>query len=170
MITEKSSVLNRRIIVTPVLFVTMLNKLAFLPLVELYIEMLATEDAEKAGPEIAALKIKEKYIVEERDRLTLLLQKGCGEPVLFRERLAALDAEEAALRKGMERLQGESHQMGEANWLKKVLNDWKAGRETDADRIFTEIADCAAVNTGEDVTFHLKCGLKLREALATREI
>ena len=35
-------------------FVTMLNRLAFMPLTDLYIEMLAAEEAETAGPEAAA--------------------------------------------------------------------------------------------------------------------
>ena len=147
-------------------FATMLNKLAFLPLTDLYIEMLAQEEAEKAGPEAAAIKAKANSILEEKERLTLLLQKGCGEPVLFRERIAALDAEEAALQREMERLQGESLQMREAKNLKRAIGAWKTGKQTDADQIFAEITDYATVNTGASVTFHLKCGLDLTETLS----
>ena len=147
-------------------FATMLNKLAFLPLTDLYIEMLAQEEAEKAGPEAAAIKAKANSILEEKERLTLLLQKGCGEPVLFRERIAALDAEEAALQREMERLQGESLQMREAKKLKRAAGAWKSGKQTDTDQIFKEITDYATVNTGASVTFHLKCGLDLTETLS----
>ena len=147
----------------------MLNKLVFIPLTDLYIEMLTAEEAEKAGPEVSALKAKENSIREEKERLTLLLQKGCGEPVLFRERIAALEADEAALMKEMERLQGESIQMREAKKLKGISGLWKSGKQTDADRIFTEIADHVAVFTGESATFHLKCGLSLAETLIHSE-
>ena len=47
-------------------FVTMLNKLAFMPLTDFYIEMLGEEEAEKSGPESAILKEKEKIVAEER--------------------------------------------------------------------------------------------------------
>lgn len=144
-------------------FITMLNRLAFLPLADLYIEMLTKEEADKSGPEATALRARQKSITEEKERLTLLLSKGCGEPVLFQERIASLNAEETALQKEMEKISGESTRMREAKNLKRVIGAWKTGRETDADRIFTEIAEHATVNTGEAVTFHLKCGLKLTE-------
>ena len=147
-------------------FITMLNKLAFMPLTDLYIEMLTAEESEKAGPETAALKTKENSILEEKERLTLLLQKGCGEPVLFRERIAALEVEETALKNEMERLQGETLPVREAKNLKKIVSAWKSGKQTDADRVFTGIADHATVITGETVTFYLKCGLKLTETLS----
>ena len=147
-------------------FATMLNKLAFMPLADLYIEMLTAEESEKAGPETAALKAKENSILEEKERLTLLLQKGCGEPVLVRERIAALEVEETALKNEMERLQGETLPVREAKNLKKNVSAWKSGKQTDADQVFTEIADHATVITGETVTFYLKCGLKLIETLS----
>ena len=147
-------------------FATMLNKLAFMPLADLYIELLTAEEAETAGPEAAAIREKEKSIHEEKDRLTLLLQKGCGEPVLFRERIAALETGETALQKEVERISGESLRMREAKDLKRVVSTWKSGRTTDTDQIFTEIADHATVITGESVTFHLKCGLELMEMLS----
>ena len=147
-------------------FITMLNRLAFLPLADLYIEMLTKEEADKSGPEATALRARQKSITEEKERLTLLLSKGCGEPVLFQERIAALNAEETALQKEMEKISGESTRMREAKNLKRLIGAWKTGRETDAERIFTEIAEHATVNTGEAVTFHLKCGLELTEMLA----
>ena len=147
-------------------FITMLNRLAFLPLADLYIEMLTKEEADKSGPEATALRARQKSITEEKERLTLLLSKGCGEPVLFQERIAALNAEETALQKEMEKISCESTRMREAKNLKRLIGAWKTGRETDAERIFTEIAEHATVNTGEAVTFHLKCGLELTEMLA----
>ena len=147
-------------------FITMLNRLAFLPLADLYIEMLTKEEADKSGPEATALRARQKSITEEKERFTLLLSKGCGEPVLFQERIAALNAEETALQKEMEKISGESTRMREAKNLKRLIGAWKTGRETDAERIFTEIAEHATVNTGEAVTFHLKCGLELTEMLA----
>ena len=59
----------------------------------------------------------------------------------------------------------ESIQMREAKKLKRISGLWKSGKQTDADQIFTEIADHATVITGESVTFHLKCGLNLTETL-----
>ena len=147
-------------------FITMLNRLAFLPLADLYIDMLTKEEVDKSGPEATALRARQKSITEEKERLTLLLSKGCGEPVLFQERIAALNAEETALQKEMEKISGESTRMREAKNLKRLIGAWKTGRETDAERIFTEIAEHATVNTGEAVTFHLKCGLELTEMLA----
>lgn len=56
-------------------FITMLNRLAFLPLADLYIEMLTKEEADKSGPEATALRARQKSITEEKERLTLLLSK-----------------------------------------------------------------------------------------------
>lgn len=70
------------------------------------------------------------------------------------------------MQKEMEKISGESTRMREAKNLKRLISAWKTGRETDAERIFTEIAEHATVNTGEAVTFHLKCGLELTEMLA----
>ena len=147
-------------------FTTMLNKLAFAPVADLYIEMLEAEEEEKSSPEIEIINRRQQAIIEEKERLTLLLSKGCGEPALFYERVAALDAEATALEKELDRLSGESRIMQEAQSLKKVVNDWKSGHETYADKVFTDIADHATVNTGLSITFHLKCGLELTEALA----
>ena len=147
-------------------FTTMLNKLAFAPVADLYIEMLEAEEVEKSSPEIEIINRRQQAIIEEKERLTLLLSKGCGEPALFYERVAALDAEATALEKELDRLSGESRVMQEARRLKKVVSDWKSGHETYADKVFTDIADHATVNTGLSITFHLKCGLELTEALA----
>ena len=142
-------------------FATMLNKLAFAPIIEIYVDLLRVEEQERGGRDAAALREKEKSIQDERSRLTFLLSKGCSEPVSFRKRAAALENEEAALQNDLKRLREETPEMREALAAKRVVSALPIDQDVDA--TFTAMVDHAIVKTGESVTFYLKCGLILTE-------
>lgn len=146
-------------------FFTMMNKLAYAALPEIYLDLLTQEEMERLGAEAEKLKERKKRIISEKERLTLLLRKGCGEPLFFRQRLTTLEAEEAALEKERERAGGESTEMKEALLLKTVVHSWKSGKVREGDPLFSQIVGHVTVNTGKSVTFHLKCGLHLTESL-----
>lgn len=162
-------------------FCTMMNKLVFAQglILDAYAEALGQDtqcgaDGERLSVE--ALNRKLNGIAQERHRLTLLLSKGCGEPVTFHQKLMELDARESEIR--LELSRGETPMVREVEDLRTALNDWKRLMVTDeddqrsvcgnmdsgtADAFFTRIVDGATVKTGESVTFRLKCGMKLTE-------
>lgn len=162
-------------------FCTMMNKLVFAQglILDAYAEALGQDtqcgaDGERLSVE--ALNRQLNGIAQERHRLTLLLSKGCGEPVTFHQKLMELDARESEIR--LELSRGETPMVREVEDLRTALNDWKRLMVTDeddqrsvcgnmdsgtADAFFTRIVDGATVKTGESVTFRLKCGMKLTE-------
>lgn len=164
-------------------FCTMMNKLVFSQgiILDAYVEALEQEAQCDSGDGLQSaeeLNRQLNEITQERHRLTLLLSKGCGEPVSFHQKLMVLDAKESEIR--LKLRQGDTPMVREVEDLRTALNEWKRLMVTDegdqktvhsgtgseaADAFFTRIADAATVNTGESVTFHLKCGMKLTETL-----
>ena len=132
-------------------FSTMLNKLVFSHLPERYEDWLRAE-----SPDTKPLEEELKRILEEKHRLSLLLSKGCGEPVSYIQKTIELEAKENEVRAQMR--DDRFMPMGE---LEKALNAWKKGAEPDD--IFGTICDGAVVKAGEYVEFHLRCGLMLTE-------
>ena len=168
-------------------FCTMMNKLVFAHglILDAYAEALRQEaqcssdgETENGRRSKEDLNRQLNEITQERHRLTLLLSKGCGEPVSFHQKMMVLDAMESEIR--LELSQDEAPLIREVEDLRTALNDWKrqmvteegshknehtdTGSET-VDGFFTRVADGATIKTGESVTFHLKCGMKLTETL-----
>ena len=102
-------------------------------------------------------------ILDGKRRLTLLISKGCGEPVSFRQKLIELEARENTLRYDISQKSGDSMTFRAVADARDALGNWKKGGDLDA--LFTEIVESATVETGKCVVFNLKCGLKLTEPL-----
>lgn len=147
-------------------FCTMMNKLAFAEklILDAYIEDLREEGSRENTKAIRETEEKLNTLKAEKNRLSLLLSKGCGEPVSFRRKLMELDNRENALNGELLALQGDSPAICWTEKLKDALGAWKKDG-SDPDTFFTEVCDSAVVMTGEYVEFNLKCGLKLREPL-----
>ncbi len=146
-------------------FLTLLNKLRFAGngLLDIYESMLLKEETEQNTVIIEKLDQEIKKILDEKNRLTLLISKGCGEPVSYRMRLIELAAGENSLRNEIRQCREKSIIMNSVSELRECIEEWK--RDGDPDSIFGRIVDRAEVTTGEHVVFHLKCGLHLTESL-----
>ena len=147
-------------------FCTMVNKLSQYSdfILTGYIEDLRAEEAEGNEEMIVSLEEELKTVESEKHRLSLLLSKGCGEPVSYRKKLLEIEARLNEIRAELKALHGDSEKTGA---VKELIGMLKRGTD-DPDVFFTQICDGASVKTGEYVIFHLKCGLDLKEPLDYR--
>ena len=146
-------------------FTNLLNKLLYAKdvIFDTYTSRLRQEEAKENVAALTVLNDELNTIQEEKNRLTLLLSKGCGEPVSFTKKLIELEARENTVRYDISQCTGDSMTFRAVEDTKDALADWKKGGDTDA--LFTEIVESATVETGASVVFHLKCGLDLKEPL-----
>lgn len=151
-------------------FCTMMNKLVFAekPILDGYIEDLRIEEAQGKEAEIETIKDQLNKVADEKHRLSLLLSRGCGEPVSFRLKLLELENRGNELNGELQFLQWDSPAIRWTEKLKASLDAWKKDN-SDPDEFFSEVCENAEVMTGKYVDFTLKCGLKLREALKTQK-
>ena len=146
-------------------FITMLNKLVFAEdvIFEIYLTALKNEHSIKQRKKIQELKTRLNQISSEKNRLSILIAKGC-EPVSFRAKKLELEAEYSQLLNELEQLQRDPAQMKVTQELREQLDAWKK-RKTDGfpEKIFARIVDFAIVRTSVEIEFHLKCGMVLTE-------
>ena len=146
-------------------FITMLNKLIFAEdvIFEIYLTALKNEHSIKQRKKIQELKTRLNQISSEKNRLSILIAKGC-EPVSFRAKKLELEAEYSQLLNELEQLQRDPAQMKVTQELREQLDAWKK-RKTDGfpEKIFARIVDFAIVRTSVEIEFHLKCGMVLTE-------
>ena len=137
-------------------FCTMMNKLAFAEklILDAYIEDLREEGSRENTKAIRETEEKLNTLKAEKNRLSLLLSKGCGEPVSFRRKLMELDNRENALNGELLALQGDSPAICWTEKLKDALGAWRKDG-SDPDTFFTEVCDSAVVMTGEYAEFNL---------------
>lgn len=149
-------------------FRTMMNKLFFAKdlILDTYEDGLREEESKENKEAIRELKEKLKTVEDEKHRLSLLLRKGCGEPVSFYQKAMELEARESSLRMEINALQGDSDTVRMIGELREAVRSWN--QDADPDAFFTVVCDGAEVMSGEYVEFHLKCGLRLRESLKVK--
>ena len=146
-------------------FATMLNKLLYAKdiIFDAYTARLRQEEANENAAALELLNEELRQILDEKRRLTLLISKGCGEPVSFRQKLVEMEARENTVRYDILQKSGDSMTFHAVADAKEALGNWK--KDGDLDALFTEIVESATVETGKYVVFNLKCGLKLKEPL-----
>ena len=146
-------------------FATMLNKLLYTKdvIFDTYVSFLKQEEARQNAPALEALTDELNNLLDEKFRLTLLISKGCGEPVFFKQKLAGLEARENAIRYEIMQKSGDSLTFRAVSDTKEALKAWR--KDGDLEAAFTQIVETATVKTGSHVTFDLKCGIKLTEPL-----
>ena len=146
-------------------FTTMLNKLTYAKdvIFDIYVSRLRQEEAKANAEAIGNLETELKKILDEKFRLTLLISKGCGEPVFFKQKLIELETRENTIRCEAAQKCGGALAFMEVMETMEALKEWR--RDGDPDAAFTKIVETVTVTTGEYVTFSLKCGLKLTEQL-----
>ncbi len=146
-------------------FLTMLNKMKYAgnEILDIYVSGITQEENEQNAAKIKKLDQEIKRILDEKNRLTLLISKGCGEPVSYRMQIIKLQARENSIRYEIRQCQEKSGILCSVSELRESIAEWK--RDGDPDSIFSKIVKEAEVMTGEHVIFQLKCGLRLTESL-----
>ncbi len=146
-------------------FSTMVNKLRYAGdgILGIYVSMLTSEETEQNKAVFEKHEQEIKNILDEKNRLTLLISKGCGESVSYRMKLIELDARENALRNEIAQRREKSIAMQSVSDLKEAL--YASGKNEGIASLFTSIVREAEVMTGEYVVFQLQCGLSLTESL-----
>ena len=151
-------------------FATMMNKLIF-GRKEILQELL---DAIRSQNHKASLRRMNQIddalegMTERRQTLTTIMTKGYIDPAAFTQEMNALRQEAAALEEEREKLTKEINgDMRKTEELREILKFTGKGEmlsEFDPD-IFERFVDHITVCSREEIIFHLKCGLSLRERI-----
>jgi len=146
-------------------FVNMLNKLCFAKdlILDAYEQEIDWAGGTQKG--ITEIQTKLKEIDEEKERLSLLISKGCGEPVFYRQKLTELGMKENSLKDQLEVLKDEPLEMEMVRQLRKELGTWERGdRTVFSEKLFTALIEQGTVKPEGMIVFRFKCGLELEEA------
>ena len=151
-------------------FVTMLNKLTFGKDVVLKPLLEALRDSSEATSlrRINQIEARLEKIAERRESLTTIAAKGYLEPALFNKENMELVSEADALESEKENLtrsiSGNLKRTDALGQLVKFTGKGRMLTEFDA-KAFEAFVDHITVESRTEVTFHLKCGLNLRERM-----
>ena len=147
-------------------FVNMLNRLCFAKdlILEAYEQEIDWKGGQKNRKRITEIETKLKEINEEKERLSLLISKGCGEPVFYRQKLTELDMQENTLKDELDVLREEPPEMEMVRQLRKELGIWERGNQTEfPEELFTALIEQGTVKPEGTIVFRFKCGLELEE-------
>jgi site-specific DNA recombinase len=149
-------------------FATMMNKLAFgrkLILVPLY-ETLNTVNKESDQKRIDAIDSRMEQLTEERSTLITLMTKSLLEPALFNKERNILDSEMRSLmaEKAAVAMSGVSSSV-QAEELQNLIAfvSSTAFDGTYTEELFERFVENIIVESRDELTFMLKCGLSLKE-------
>lgn len=151
-------------------FITMINKLVFARKEVLHpLADRVGEQAKKSNLrriEYIGLKLEEN---EERARtLATIMSKGYIEPALFAKENTELTAESEALTAEREQLikvvTGNDEKIKELQRLLEYVDNAKVRNDFDGNLV-TAFLNSATIDSRTEITFHLKCGLSLKERM-----
>lgn len=149
-------------------YATMMNKLAFsrkLILEPLY-KALSQIDEKSDLKRISVIDKSLEQLTEERNTLIGLMTKGFLEPVLFKKERNVLDAEISSLTTEKTNLVTSfTDGTSQADEVKALL-DYVSGKAfvgEYTEKAFEKYVENIIVNTRDELTFKLKCGLSLKE-------
>lgn len=149
-------------------FVTLMNKLQTAPIIiDTYIEKSKEQSLLKNQRQLAELQKLIRMNIEEQNRLKHLISRGCGLPVYYLQQVVQLqnDAEEYA--KKLEDLNEAAPLIEKAKELQKVIRHWTGKYSGE---IFAQVVEKVEVQTGNQITFHMYCGMVLEESLLSVQI
>ncbi|EAF5859409.1 DEAD/DEAH box helicase [Listeria monocytogenes] len=149
-------------------FTTMMNKLAFsnkLILEPLY-KSISQIDEDRDRERMAAIEKRMEQLMEERNTLITLMAKGFLEPALFNQERNVIDSEMKNLSTEKTNLVSNSTSgVLRANDIKDLI-DYVSADNFNGDyteELFEEFVEFIIVNSRNELTFNLKCGLSLKE-------
>ncbi len=149
-------------------FTTMMNKLAFSHklILEPLFKTISQIDEESDLKRIDAIDNRMEQLMEERNTLITLMAKGFLEPALFNQECNLLDSEIKNLTgEKTSLLNNSTSGVLRANEIKDLINYVSAddfnGDYTE--ELFAEFVEQILVNSRDELTFKMKCGLSLKE-------
>jgi len=151
-------------------FTLMMNKLVFgrQPVLENLMESLKGESHDDALREMKTIDRQLERNTERKQTLRDIMAKGYLEPAVFAKENSEIGAESAALAAKKEQLiksmNGNVRHIAEIEELLHYTG--KAGMQTEFDSELVErFVERITVHSEDEVTFHLNCGLNLRERI-----
>ncbi len=152
-------------------YITMLNKLSYSRNVLLlpYINAVAAEDDRQIQQRLSRIWTKLQVIRTRRDDLVRRYSHGSLTASEFFEKTVACRREESELlrEKGItERFFGHA---SSAQTLDNFVSDWKIGTGCFPQSSFCALTDHILVNDRNQVTFVMKCGLRLSETIGSEK-
>lgn len=148
-------------------FLTMLNKLAYSRafLLQPFIREIEAKVQSEKAVQLTAINQTLQKNNDEKHRLRLHYAQGSIDPVFFRQEISRLKSEELTLRQERESLIREDTKIQSARALDHYLSAWHIGAPDFPTEAFTEYVDHVQINSREELSFVLKCGLTLTESL-----
>ena len=149
-------------------FTTMMNKLAFSNklILEPLFKSISQIDEESDRERMDAIDKRMEQLMEERNTLITLMAKGFLEPALFNQERNVLDSEMKNLSTEKTNLVSNSTSgILRANEIKDLI-DYVAADNFNGEyteELFEEFVENIIVNSRDELTFNLKCGLSLKE-------
>jgi site-specific DNA recombinase len=149
-------------------FTTMMSKLAFSHklILEALFKSVSQIDEESDRERMDAIDKRMEQLMEERNTLITLMAKGFLEPVLFNQERNVLDSEMKNLSTEKTNLVSNSTSgVLRANDIKDLI-DYVSAENFKGDyteELFEEFVENIIVNSRDELTFNLKCGLSLKE-------
>lgn len=149
-------------------FTTMMNKLAFSHklILEPLFKSISQIDEESDRERMDAIDKRMEQLMEERNTLITLMAKGFLEPALFNQERNVLDSEMKNLSTEKTNLVSNSASgVWRANEIKDLINYVSADNFNGdyTEELFEEFVVNIIVNSRDELTFNLKCGLSLKE-------
>ena len=147
---------------------TMMNKLAFSNklILEPLFKSISQIDEESDRERMDAIDKRMEQLMEECNTLITLMAKGFLEPALFNQERNVLDSEMKNLSTEKTNLVSNSASgVWRANEIKDLINYVSADNFNGdyTEEIFEEFVENIIVNSRDELTFNLKCGLSLKE-------
>ncbi len=149
-------------------FTTMMNKLAFSNklILEPLFKSISQIDEESDRERIDAIDKRMEQLMEERNTLITLMAKGFLEPAFFNQERNLLDNEIKNLTCEKTSLLNNSTSGAlRANEIKDLI-DYVSADDFNGDyteELFAEFVEQILVNSRDELTFKMKCGLSLKE-------
>ena len=150
-------------------YITMLNKLSYsrnlllLP----YISAVTAEDGRQMNDRLNTIQTRLQDIRKDRDDLVYRYSRGSIEAAVFFDKTVACRREEKELlreKRITERFFGHTSY---AQALDDFISDWKVGTENFPQDSFRALTDHIQIGDRNQVTFVMKCGLRLSEEIGS---
>ena len=153
-------------------YVTMLNKLAYSRDILLlpYIDEITAEDEKHMEKRFQRVNEHLKANKANRRQLIRLYSQGSLEPAAFFEKSTACRREEQDLLQEKKAMQSFFCHASSARILDRFICGWQIGIRNFPENAFRTLTDHILVNSQKEVTFVMKCGLRLGEAIGAPAI
>ena len=151
-------------------FATMMNKLTFGrdEILQALLDSIRGQSHKASLHRMNEINVALEGMAERRQTLTTIMTKGYLDPAAYTQEMNNLTTEATSLEDERDRLikeiNGDMRKTEELREILKYTGKDEMLSEFDSD-LFTRFVDHITVCSREEVVFHLKCGLSLRERI-----